>query len=64
MTDPWIPDKYLGYTGKDIINHKSRDCTSEAEWTHIWGGRYCEKCWPCTDEATKSPVGRTNLTSV
>ena len=50
----WISPTCPGYTGKDIINHKSPDCTAVEEWTHIWGGRYCETCWPCTDEAMKA----------
>jgi len=35
------------------IRHKSRDCTSTDSWQHTFGKRYCEKCWPCTDEAMK-----------
>jgi hypothetical protein len=40
-------------TDAEQIHHKSRGCTSTTSWRHTLGGRYCEECWPCTDEAMK-----------
>jgi hypothetical protein len=35
------------------IHHKSHGCTSTGSWQHIQGGRYCEECWPCQDDAMR-----------
>jgi hypothetical protein len=33
------------------IEHKRPDCPGQRGWRHVWGGRYCCDCWPCTDPA-------------
>jgi hypothetical protein len=33
----------------DGVTHKRPDCTAAGSWGHVWGGRFCSTCWPCTD---------------
>ena len=40
-----------GRTDAERIRHKARGCTSTDSWRHTFGGRYCEECWPCQDDA-------------
>lgn len=33
----------------EAVQHKRPGCSSRPWWEHVWGGRYCSECWPCTD---------------
>jgi hypothetical protein len=40
---------------RDGIEHKREDCNGQRGWRHVWGGRFCCDCWPCTDAAAMVP---------
>ena len=52
----WIDPAFeqRGRTDAERIRHKASGCTSTDSWQHTFGGRYCEKCWPCTDDAMRA----------
>ncbi len=59
QSDPWeLPGYEPGYcTIRNGIEHKRDDCNGQRGWRHIWGGRFCCACWPCTDAAAMVPEG-------
>ena len=52
----WIDPAFeqRGRADAERIRHKAKGCTSTDSWQHTFGGRYCEKCWPCTDDAMRA----------
>jgi hypothetical protein len=37
------------------IEHKRENCNGRRSWQHVWGGRFCSDCWPCTDPIALVP---------
>jgi len=43
------------------IRHKNEDCAALESWKHVWGERFCLRCWPPTDPLAVS-ISKTSAT--
>ena len=41
---------------RDGVRHKHEACAGRESWRHVWGERFCLRCWPPTDSAAVVPV--------